>query len=401
MCVPFLPLFLYDLGIHQEDIHLWAGIVLSSSFFVGIFMGPIWGVLADRYGKRKMMIRAGVGLVVVYALLAIVHNPWELIAVRLLHGFVMGFIPAAMAYVASMTAKERLSSQLGLMQSAMISGGIMGPLLGGVLASTFGLRESFFVGAVIVGIATFAVILFVKEAPRVYRGKKDLVTDRETPRNFRDFFRSPVLLSMLSLLLVYQIAISTLQPILPLHLADLQGHVKEAALSSGFVLSLVGISGMIASPIWGKLERVWGPQGILKFCLLVSACLITAELFVRSVWLFSVVQFLYGLFIAGIIPIVNTLIQRNSSEQSRGRSFGLISSVNQLGGMVGPIIGSMIGIGFGNQWVFLAIGLLLILAMMRINYIFSLLYRQKILVSFYPLPQKGDEQKKPPKSLQY
>ncbi|GIQ65452.1 hypothetical protein PACILC2_40200 [Paenibacillus cisolokensis] len=106
MSVPFLPLFLFDLGVEKDSVHLWAGIVHSAAFLVGAVMAPLWGMLADKYGKRKMVIRAGLSLVVIYALIAFVQTPWQLVVVRMMHGLVGGFVPASMSIVASIAPKE-------------------------------------------------------------------------------------------------------------------------------------------------------------------------------------------------------------------------------------------------------------------------------------------------------
>lgn len=256
MCVPFLPLFLYELGVTGTAVHLWAGLVLSASFLVGVVMGPFWGILSDRYGKRKMIIRAGLSLVAVYLLFTIVRSPWELLGVRLLHGFVAGFIPASMALVASTAPKEKLGEALGYMQAAAMSGGILGPLLGGVLSSAFGMRESFAAAAAIVLLSALSVILFVREAPPAAAGEAAAPAEEEGETGgastLGEWLRTPVLLGLLGLLFLYQLAVNTIQPVLSLHLAELQGQLKDAALTSGIVLALAGAAGILASPWWGK-----------------------------------------------------------------------------------------------------------------------------------------------------
>ncbi|MCZ8518631.1 MULTISPECIES: MFS transporter [Paenibacillus] len=367
MCVPFLPLFLFDLGVTGAQVHLWAGVVLSAAFLVGVVMGPLWGILADRYGKRKMIVRAGLSLVLVYVLFTVVRSPWELLGVRLLHGFVAGFIPASMALVASTAPKEKLGEALGLMQAAAMSGGILGPLLGGVLASAFGMRPSFAAAALIVGLASAAVILFVKEAP-AGAGPGDAMTEEEdadrtaAPSTLRHWIRSPLLLGLLGLLFVYQLAVNTIQPVLSLHLAELQGGMKDAALTSGIVLALTGAAGILASPWWGRREAAWGGRRILPVCLAGAGSLMALQALVPSALIFSGVQFAYGLFLAGIVPTVNTLIMRHTNAGSRGRSFGLTSSANQLGGLLGPLAGGALGIWLGSRWVFAAVGAVLLAA---------------------------------------
>ncbi|WP_230632727.1 MFS transporter [Paenibacillus athensensis] len=370
MCVPFLPLFLYDLGVQGDAVHVWSGAVLSAAFLVGAVMGPFWGVLADRFGKRRMVIRAGIGLSVVYALFAVVHGPWQLLAVRLLQGFVAGFIPASMALVASFTPEKRMGWSLGMMQAGTMSGGILGPLLGGLLAEGFGMRLSFAAAAVLLVLATTAVAAFVREAPPraeptadAHRPARSAETESAVASPLKPrFVFSRAILAMLALLFMYQLCVNTLQPIVPLHIAEMKHGSTGAVLTSGFVLSLVGIAGMIASPLWGRLGSSLPSGRILQLCLLGAGLIVMLQSWTAAVWQFTLVQFVYGFCMAGIAPTVNTLMVRHTDRAVRGRMFGLTSSANQLGGMAGPLLGGSLGLWLGNRWVFMAVGFALLAA---------------------------------------
>jgi DHA1 family multidrug resistance protein-like MFS transporter len=357
MSVPFLPLFLFELGVDKSSVNLWAGMVHSSAFLVGAFMAPLWGSIADKYGKRKMVIRAGLSLVVIYALIAFVQKPWELVVIRMLHGFVGGYVPASMAIAASVSPKERLGSSLGMMQAGTMTGGILGPLFGGLLSAAFGQRMSFIIAAAIIFAATLAVILWVKEGNEATAGKKSTIRE-----DLRTVFQSQTLLKMLLLLLLFQLSFSMIQPLLTLHIADLQGDVRDAALSSGFVFALIGIAGIIASPLWGKAGESRGYKNILSLCLIGSGIVISLQYFIDHLWLFTLVQFIFGLFVAGIVPSVNTIVVSSTSDEFRGRSFGLTTSANQLGQMIGPLIGGGLGVLLNIHWIFVSTGIILVSA---------------------------------------
>ncbi|MCA0757352.1 MFS transporter [Paenibacillus sp. N4] len=354
MSVPFLPLFLFDLGVEKDSVNLWAGIVHSSAFMVGAVMAPLWGLLADKYGKRKMVIRAGLSLSVIYALIAFVQTPWQLVGVRMLHGFVGGFVPASMSIVASVAPKEKLGWSLGMMQAGTMTGGILGPLFGGLLAEAFGLRRSFVASAIIILAASVAVIFWVKEGKPAADG--EAAVKKEKPITYRMAFRNRALMSMLLLLVLFQLSVNMFQPLMSLHIAELQGGLQGAVLSAGFILSLIGIAGIVASPVWGRLGERKGYYRILTVCLLSAGTVVSMQFFVQDLWLFAIVQFIFGLFMAGIGPIVNTLVVQNTDEQFRGRSFGLTTSANQLGSMLGPLIGGLLGLALSIHWIFVATG---------------------------------------------
>lgn len=359
MSVPFLPLFLFDLGVPESSVNLWAGIVHSSAFLVGAVMAPLWGMLADKYGKRKMVIRAGLSLAVIYALIAFVQTPWQLVGVRMLHGFVGGFVPASMSIVASVAPKEKLGWSLGMMQAGTMTGGILGPLFGGLLAEAFGLRRSFVVAAFIILAATVAVIVWVREGKADTSEGAATGTKKEKPITYRMAFRNRALMSMLLLLVIVQLSINMIQPLITLHIAKLQGGLQGAELSAGFVLSLIGIAGILASPVWGRLGEKKGFYRILVVCLFCAGSIISMQFFVQQLWLFAIVQFVFGLFMAGIAPIVNTLVVQSTDEQFRGRSFGLTTSANQFGAMLGPLIGGLLGLAVGIHWIFVATGMIM------------------------------------------
>ncbi|MFD0961808.1 MFS transporter [Paenibacillus chungangensis] len=393
MSVPFLPLFLFDLGVQESSVNLWAGIVHSSAFLVGAVMAPLWGMLADKYGKRMMVIRAGLSLAVIYALIAFVQTPEQLVGARMLHGFVGGFVPASMSIVASIAPKQQLGWSLGMMQAGAMTGGILGPLFGGVLAELFGLRNSFIAAAAIILGATIAVIVWVREsaagqaASGEKQGKKEGRKDhgkehgkqtqqegdnqgaaapaKAEPITFRMAFRNRSLVNMLLLLVVFQLSINMIQPLMALHIADMSGSgagSEGVVLSAGLVLSLIGIAGILASPLWGRLGERKGYYRILVLCFMCAGTVICMQYFVEQLWLFAIVQFVFGLFMAGIGPIVNTLMVQSTDEQFRGRTFGLTASANQFGGMLGPLIGGVLGMALNIHWIFVTTGVIMMMA---------------------------------------
>ncbi|WP_159883230.1 MFS transporter [Paenibacillus puerhi] len=360
MAVPFLPLFLFQLGVDESSVHLWSGIVYSSAFFMGALMAPLWGSLADKYGKKKMVVRAGLSLAVIYALFAVVQSPWQLVGVRLLHGFVGGFVPASMSIVASATPEKQLGWSLGMMQAGTMTGGIMGPLVGGILAEWFGLRLSFVVAAVIILAAAVSVIFWVKEGAQTpASGQPAKLGIMHT---WKEAAKQRPLMRLLLLLVIFQLSVNMIQPVLTLHIADIQGSLQGAVLSSGIVFSLIGIAGIVASPFWGKKGQMHDYNTIMYICLMAAGAVIMTQYFVHQLWLFTVVQFIYGFFLAGVVPSVNTLVVRSTDADFRGRSFGLTTSANQLGAMLGPLIGGAVGLYLNVYWVFVCTGVILLIA---------------------------------------
>ncbi|MGZ4106118.1 MAG: MFS transporter [Tumebacillaceae bacterium] len=355
MVVPFLPLYLLKLGVDNDSVKMWSGVVFSITFLVGAIMAPVWGSLADKYGKRQMVIRAGLSLVLVYALGAIVQNPWEMLGVRVLHGLVSGFVPASIAIVATNTPEEHMGWSLGVMETAGATGSILGPLIGGGLSAVFGMRLSFVVASVMILFASLLVWKFVVEENFVKGKPKSRIAD-----DLKEAWHNRPLMQMLTLLVVVQIAFVILQPLLTLYVADMQGGTEGAEFASGIVFSVAGIATCLAAPQWGKIGQKRGYILTLLLGLFFAGGLNMMQVFTHNIWSFSVVRFLSGLFIAGVLPAINAIIVDRTEPNFRGRAFGLATSANQVGAMIGPLIGGWLGGWLGIQFVFVLTGVMLL-----------------------------------------
>jgi DHA1 family multidrug resistance protein-like MFS transporter len=357
MVIPFLPLYLLELGVKAENINMWSGIIFSISFLVGGLMAPYWGRLADKTGRKRMVLRAGFSLAAVYFLGAFVQSPLQLFVMRLLQGFANGFVPASLSIVASSVPKEKMGYSLGLMQTGLLLGGIFGPLLGGSLSHFFGMRLSFIIAAAAIFFGTLAVKFLVGEAVnRAESAQGSMLED------FKTALHNKKLIEMLLLLFIVQMATVMLQPLLTLYIAELQGQVEGAGLTAGIVYSLAGVAGAIAAPQWGKFGQHKGFYLILIIAFLGAGIFNLGQFFVYSIYKFALLQFLLGLFIVGVYPAINTIAVSSSPRGFQGRVFGLTTTANQMGSMAGPLIGGAISSWVGIRPIFLLTGGLLVFA---------------------------------------
>ncbi|MCE5285035.1 MAG: MFS transporter [Pelosinus sp.] len=356
MVIPFLPLYLLELGVSTESINMWSGIIFSISFFIGGVMAPYWGRLADKTGKKRMVLRAGFSLAAVYFLGAFVQSPLQLFLVRMLQGFANGFFPASLSIVASSVPKEKMGYSLGMMQTGVLLGGILGPLLGGGLSHLFGMRLSFIVSAAAIFGGTLAVKFLVVEASsKTQTGQGSMLDD------FKTAYHNSKLVEMLLLLFVAQLATVMLQPLLTLYIAELQGKMEGAGLTAGIVYSLAGAAGAIAAPLWGKFGQHKGFYRILVLAFFGAGTFNLGQFFVGEIYKFAVLQFIFGLFIVGVYPAINTIAVSSSPKNFQGRVFGLTTTANQMGSMAGPLIGGAISSWYGIRPVFLFTGSLLLI----------------------------------------
>lgn len=357
MVIPFLPIFLLEIGVHDHT-ELWSGLIYGAAFFAGAFATPFWGRIADKYGRKPMIVRAGLALVLVYTLMAFVTNPYQILGLRIMQGLLSGFIPGSIALVGTNTPTKKVGYALSMVSSAAATGMIIGPLLGGGLAELWGNRWAFASAGIIVFIATLLIIFFVKE--------ENFKPNKEKGSVIKDFgiaiSNRPFLL-VLILTLMVSCSIMIIDPILPLYIADIASHTSYTTLMTGFVISLPGLASALFAPIWGKWADKVGFHRILFIGLLGAGIGTLAQIIFTQFWGFSIIRFIYGIFFCAVFPALNGLIVKTTPEDFRGRAFSLNQTANQIGGMLGPLIGGILGGLFSTQILFTVTGVMLLVAM--------------------------------------
>lgn len=360
MCIPFLPVYLLrELHVAADDVNFWSGVVYSVTFLGAAIMAPYWGARADVVGQRKMAIRAGLGLALTYLLTGVCQNEWQLFAVRALCGIISGFVPASMSLVSSSLPESRMGWGMGLMQTAVASGSILGPLLGGYLSSWFGMRMSFFVGGGCLFFATVMVIFLVHDVKSGEIKKKDF----HLLQDLRMALTNKNLIYIMSMFFVVQCCIMIIQPLITMYVSHLMGKMDDDTIkTAGIIFSLAGIAGIIAAPFWGKRGQRFGYIRI--FCLVTCGAGVVNlfQTFVQDVWQFAGIQFVYGLFLAGAIPNINANLVEVTDQSMRGKAFGLVTSAQQFGGVVGPLMGGVLGNFLPTRFVLVATGCILLCA---------------------------------------
>ena len=190
LVMPFLPLYIQNLGVHGSAATLYSGIAFSSSSLASGLIAPFWGRLADEYGRKPMMVRAAFAMAltmggVAFSPLFGAFGVWWLIGLRLLMGFFSGFIPNATAMIASQAPKEKSGYALGLLSTAMVTGTLIGPSLGGLMAQWFGMSNVFIIVGVLLLIDTVLTILFVRENFEPV-AKDDMISTKEVVNRVSD-----------------------------------------------------------------------------------------------------------------------------------------------------------------------------------------------------------------------
>lgn len=350
--IPFLPLYLEQLGITGgESLSLWSGLTFSITFVVSAAVAPLWGSLADRKGRKLMLLRAAFGMGVVILLQAFVTEAWQLLLLRALMGLTSGYIPNAMALVAAQVPRERSGWALSCVSTGQIGGVILGPMLGGLLADWVGLRTVFIVTAALLMVSFLVTLFLIKETGYTPVSKKEKLSGREV---FRSLDNPKLMLCLFFTSMVIQMCNGSVNPILTLFVRELAPTAENIAFLSGVIAALPGVSALLAAPRLGRLGDRIGTQRILLATMVISLLLFIAMSFVTSTTQLGVLRFLLGFADGAMMPAVQTLLVRHSRDNITGRIFGYNQSFMYLGNVAGPLLGAAVSAVAGFRWVFFA-----------------------------------------------
>jgi MFS transporter, DHA1 family, multidrug resistance protein len=356
---PIMPLFLPDLGVTTEaGIDVWSGILTGSTSFVAAFASPLWGRLADSYGRKPMLIRSSCAIALFTALMGLSQNVWQFFAARALMGVFAGFSSTAMALVASQVPEQRLGYALGWLSSGQLVGSLVGPVIGGLLADvTHSYRIPFYCTSAI----TFAAVFLVWYGVREHFNRPDGASRRRSGlRSVAMMIGAAGVLPLFFVLLMAQFSTRAVQPVVTLYVQQIVGQRPDLATLGGIAFSVTGLAGMVAVPFLGRHADEIGYRRVLLICLIGATLTSLPQAFAYSYWAFAVERFGVGLFIGAIVPTANALIGRMVPRSDRGTVYGMTASATFLGNSLGPLCGGAIAAWFGLSWVFLVTSALLL-----------------------------------------
>jgi DHA1 family multidrug resistance protein-like MFS transporter len=351
---PFLPLYIRELGVEDTgDTALYAGLS-NMTFGLAMFLfSPIWGAMADRYGRKRMLMRAYVAATIIMTIPAFLTNIWQFLIVRALQGAFTGTVPAAASLVAASTPPEHVPYSMGLLQVALSIAGTLGPLIGGLLADAVGLKNSFLVCGVGFGAGGLLLLFGVKEQftpPATVRGPwEGFVSD------LRQAASSRSVVVMVALLFLINGSLAFARPIIPLFV-DLIHPTSEGVKESGYVFAALAVTSIFAALAVGHFGGRFGPKVLLVITLagagigylpVAAAGSIAALIFLMAV---------VGVFSGGSVPAANALLSINAPAEKQGSAFGLAGSGNALAMAIMPLLGGVVAASFGIRAVFLVLG---------------------------------------------
>lgn len=362
--LPFLPLYVSQLGVSShEALSMWSGLTFSVTFLVSAIVSPMWGSLADRKGRKLMLLRASLGMAIAILLQAFATNVWQLFLLRALMGLTSGYIPNAMALVASQVPRERSGWAISTLSTAQISGVIGGPLMGGFLADHVGLRAVFLITAALLVISFLVTLFLIKEGARPTTSKAERLSGKAV---FASLPYPWLMISLFITTMVIQLCNGSVGPILALFIQSMTPESNNIAFLSGMIAAVPGISALMSAPRLGKLGDRIGTGRILMATLIVAVVLFFAMSFVTTPFQLGVLRFLLGFADGAMLPAVQTLLIKYSSDRVTGRIFGYNQSFMYLGNVAGPLMGAAVSAMAGFRWVFAATAVVVLLNIIQL-----------------------------------
>lgn len=356
--MPFAPYFIQEMGVTDpRELRIWIAVFSAAAPITFTIFGPIWGWIADRHGRRPMLLRANLGAAVVLALMGRAESVAMLVVMRVFQGVLTGTITASQTLVASHTPSHRSGFAMGVLSSGMFSGAMAGVALGGLFADRFGYRNAFFLASVLLVLASLMVMFgttedFLRAVPKGGNARE---------RMRRGWFTLlpafPLMLTVAFLAVLRQFDMAYL----PLLVQDIHGSIAGAATRMGWLGAAASGAGFLSGFVFGHLSDKRSPQALARWGALVGGLLLVPQAFAGSITILLVLRFCMAFCIGGLDPIFQSLLSRMAPHGERGFFFGWASSLRSLGWGFAPLLSGVVAATVNVRAVFVVGGVLFIL----------------------------------------
>jgi DHA1 family multidrug resistance protein-like MFS transporter len=347
--MPFLPYYVQELGITEvKQVAFWAGLLTSAQAVTMALVAPVWGSLADRYGRKIMVVRAMLGGAVIVSLMGFVGNVWQLVILRAIQGTLTGTVSAATTLVVSSAPPQRRGFALGTLQMAIYLGGSVGPLLGGFIADSVGYRPTFWVTGALLFVAGVLVTTLVREnfVP-VARGEQAPLLE-----GLLIVFRTRALMLVCGIRVLMRMAVRIIGPVLPLFIQGIAAPGVKIASLTGTIAGFGSAASAVGAVFMGRLADRIGPRRILIVCGAAASALYAVQAWVQTPMQLLALRVASGVAMGGILASVSSLQAALAPKGRYGAVYGVDTSMVAAANAISPMIGAALTATFGLTSVF-------------------------------------------------
>ena len=363
MSWPFLPLMMRSLGV-TEHLETWMGYMLLVFYVIGFLSSPVWGSIADHYGRKIMVLRAMLGMGFFMMLVPFAPSPWWFAGLFMLIGFFNGFTPAGMALIVANTPPQRMGRALSLVQTGNLIGSTMGPAVGGALAAVLDHQHwLFWISGGLLLTGGVLVSLYVREVKHVAEGP----WRPEWLGSLRELWRTPGIAALLVLSFMFSVMWNgnvTILSIFTLQLleAQPQGYGSEA-FWVGAVAVALSLSSVIAMPLWGRVLDRHSPAKVMTVTTALGVLACVPLLFVRTPLELALSRVAFGLAAIAMQPAIIRLMKDYAPKGMDARAISYGSSFHLIAMGFAPLFAGLIGPALGLRAYFALVVLLGIAAL--------------------------------------
>ncbi len=343
----YTPLYLRELHVPAAQVPSWIAAMSSLGWILALPLAPFWGVLADRYSRKLVIVRSAAIEALVFAGWALATSPVVALVFRSLNGFILGNTGVMLAVQASTTPKQRLALAIGIVGAGSPAGRALGPILGAALVHVIDVRGMLLVDAALS--VVIAILLSVVMRDLEHERPADLRVLSLLRGALDEILSKPLVWRLFLATTITQVGLWTVLPYVPIYIARLAP--SNAVTAVGVVLSSVGLGQAIASPLWGLAIQRFGHRAVLNATSIGAAAALTAVAFSHSLPLFALALVANGIFAAAILTASMAVMAATVSPERRGAVLGQILFPFYLGGVFGPPLGAF-AFGVGQSAVF-------------------------------------------------
>ncbi|MDD5598976.1 MAG: MFS transporter [Victivallaceae bacterium] len=352
----FIPFYIQKLGVADDTTrNMYVAQFMAMGAISFCLMSPVWGFIADVYGRRLMLLRSNFVSAFLMPLMAFAPNVSMLLLLRFLIGAFSGTVTASQTLIASTTPVKNRGFALGTISSALFSGSMAGMFFGGLIVDKFGYTVTFLVTGALLLISGLLVLFGVEDNFR------KTLTLKEKLAEFK--FRPPKLGSIwfiLFLLLLMGFARQFEQPFLPVLVEKING-LDRAATWTGIIASITAVAGIISGSLLGWLADKTSAPRVAVWSALLSGVLMLPQAMAQSLLLLGAARFGMVFFAGGLDPVFQIWLSKCTPDDKRGIFFGWASSAKTLGWVLAALCSGSVAIFAGVRWVFIASGIIYIL----------------------------------------
>ncbi|MHB1131198.1 MAG: MFS transporter [Chloroflexota bacterium] len=360
LAFPFIPLYVQELGVSDpRAVEWWAGILGFAGGLSMALFAPLWGTLADRYGRKPMLLRAMLGGALLLGSMGLVRSVEELLVLRFFQGALTGTLAATTALVAAFVPRRHLGLALGLVQVSVYCGFALGPLVGGLIADAVGYRYTFFLTSIMLALGGATVLFFVEER---FQPLPHAAGHGGAFAGLGSVLRQPTFLALTGVVFAIQGSEMMVIPLLPLYVQGLTPSGGSVPTTVGLILGASAAASALSALILGRWSDRLGYRRLLALCTLGGGLAYLPIAWSVNTTQVLLLQVAVGVFVGGMLPAANALIALAVPRASQGAAFGLTQTAAALAGALGPLAGAALATQLGIRSIFVATGALLLAA---------------------------------------